>query len=71
MLLYETETKEMIFDNIEERDEVMRMYESMGWEILDTSTSHFPLFNAKGKLTTLTRYYLTVSRHLNLLKMKG
>lgn len=71
MLMYETETKEMTFNNIEERDKAKELYESLGWEVVEASTKHFPIFNAKGDKSTLTRHYLTVSRYLDYMKMEG
>lgn len=71
MLMYETETKEMTFNNIEERDKAKELYEGLGWEVIETSTMHFPACNAKGEKSTLTRHYLIVNRFLNHMKMKG
>lgn len=68
MLLCETEIKEMVFDNVKERDKAKELYESLGWEVLEFCTKDFPVFNARGNLSRMTRFYLTVKRHLNLRK---
>lgn len=64
MLLHETEIKEMVFDNIKERDKAKELYESLGWEVIECSDKEFPFFDAKGNVFKLTRFYLSVSRYL-------
>lgn len=69
MLLHETETKEMAFNTLKERDKAKELYESLGWEVIEFCTKEFPVFNAKGNKSILTRFYLTVSRHLNFQRL--